>query len=163
MKTKRNFRAPAKLRLLIVLPLITIAMFAVTSCGKTVNPEPLQKISEPPQPAAIEEKTKTEPYSVVEEMPVFPGGDSALLKYIAENTVYPDSAKLKNTQGRVIARFVIDIDGSVKMASIIKGVGPYLDEEALRVVNSLPRFSPGKQAGKEVPVWYMVPISFQLK
>ena len=107
--------------------------------------------------------SKTEPFVVVDEMPLFPGGDVALLKYIAENTVYPDSAKLHNTQGRVIARFVVDIDGSVKMASILKGVGPYLDEEALRVVNSLPRFSPGKQAGKEVPVWYMVPISFQLK
>ncbi len=106
---------------------------------------------------------KSEPYVVVDEMPMFPGGDAALLKYISENTIYPDSAKAQNIEGRVIARFAVSTDGSVSMASILKGVNPDLDNEALRVVGSLPKFKPGKQGGRVVPVWYMVPITFTLK
>jgi bla regulator protein blaR1 len=104
-----------------------------------------------------------EPYTVVEEMPEFPGGDAALLRYIAENTNYPETAKEQNIQGKVIIRFCITPDGGVSLVSVLKGVSPDLDAEALRVVNSLPLFKPGRQGGKQVPVWYMVPISFALK
>ena len=96
-------------------------------------------------------------------MPMFPGGDAALLKYIAENTIYPDSAKAQNIEGRVIVRFAVTTEGTVSMTSILKGVSPDLDNEALRVVKSLPKFKPGKQGGRVVPVWYMVPITFTLK
>jgi bla regulator protein blaR1 len=102
------------------------------------------------------------PFVVVEEMPLFPGGDQALLKYIAENTKYPPSAKTNNIQGRVILRFCVTADGDVNRISIMKGVDPMLDSEAIRVVGTLPQFNPGKQSGKAVPVWYMVPITFAL-
>jgi periplasmic protein TonB len=96
-------------------------------------------------------------------MPMFPGGDAALLNYVAVNTKYPETAKKQNIQGKVIIRFCVNPDGGVSLASVLKGVSPDLDAEALRVVNSLPSFKPGRQAGKPVPVWYMVPISFSLK
>jgi periplasmic protein TonB len=103
------------------------------------------------------------PFVVVEEMPLFPGGDAELLKYIAEHTTYPDIAKENNIQGRVIVRFCVTAKGGVSQVSILKGVDPELDAEAIRVVNTLPAFKPGKQGGKPVPVWYMVPITFTLK
>jgi TonB family protein len=139
-----------------------------SNTGLTPPPPP------PPPPSesnenvkVVEEKLSNEPGDVpfvtVEEMPVFPGGDIALLKYIAENTRYPENAKIQNTQGKVIIRFCVKPDGSVSMARVLKGVSPELDSEAIRVVKSLPSFKPGRQGGKAVPVWYMVPIAFTLK
>lgn len=110
----------------------------------------------------VEEATEV-PFVVVEEMPMFPGGDVELLKYIGENTNYPQAAKEANLQGRVIVRFCVTAKGGVSQASILKGVSPELDEEALRVVSTLPTFKPGEQGGKPVPVWYMVPITFTLR
>jgi len=110
-----------------------------------------------------EEDPEATPFVVVEEMPMFPGGDVELLKYIAEHTQYPEIAKENNIQGRVIVRFCVTSKGGVSQVSILKGVDPELDAEAIRVVNSLPAFKPGKQGGKPVPVWYMVPITFTLK
>ena len=110
-----------------------------------------------------EEEVEAEPFVVVEEMPMFPGGDAALLTYIAENTQYPEVAKENNIQGKVIVRFCVTSKGGVNQVSILKGVDPELDKEAIRVVQTLPTFKPGKQGGKPVPVWYMVPINFTLK
>lgn len=110
-----------------------------------------------------EEDPEAVPFVVVEEMPMFPGGEIELLKYIAANTQYPDVAKENNIQGRVIIRFCVTSKGGVSQVSILKGVDPELDAEAIRVVNTLPTFKPGKQGGKPVPVWYMVPIIFTLK
>jgi len=110
-----------------------------------------------------EEDPEATPFVVVEEMPMFPGGDPELLKYIAEHTTYPEVAKENNIQGRVIVRFCVTSRGGVSQVSILKGVDPELDKEAIRVVNTLPAFKPGKQGGKPVPVWYMVPITFTLK
>ena len=103
------------------------------------------------------------PFIVVEEMPVFPGGEPALLKYINEHAQYPEVAKENNIQGKVIIRFCVTSKGGVSQVSVLKGVDPELDKEAIRVVNTLPAFKPGKQGGKPVPVWYMVPINFALK
>jgi protein TonB len=121
--------------------------------------EVVQEVKEEVQ----EEEAEPEPFVVVEEMPMFPGGDNALLAYIAEHTQYPEVAKENNIQGRVIVRFCVTAKGGVSQVSVLKGVDPELDAEAIRVVNSLPTFQPGKQGGKPVPVWYMVPITFQLK
>lgn len=110
-----------------------------------------------------EEEPEAEPFVVVEEMPMFPGGDPALLQYIAEHTQYPEVAKENNIQGKVIVRFCVTAKGTVDRVSVLKGVDPELDKEAIRVVQALPPFKPGKQGGKPVPVWYMVPINFTLK
>ena len=121
--------------------------------------EVAQEVKVEVQEAAVEEV----PFVVVEEMPMYPGGDAELLKYIAEHTNYPEVAKENNIQGRVIVRFCVTAKGGVSQVSILKGVDAELDAEAIRVVNTLPGFKPGKQGGKPVPVWYMVPITFTLK
>jgi TonB family protein len=113
--------------------------------------------------ASSAKKAEEVPFTVVEEMPMFPGGDAALLQFIANNTSYPEDSKSKNIQGRVIIRFCVTADGGVSQIAVLKGVAPDLDAEAMRVVKSLPEFKPGKQGGKPVPVWYMVPITFTLK
>ncbi|MCJ7448942.1 MAG: TonB family protein [Bacteroidales bacterium] len=102
------------------------------------------------------------PFVVVEEMPLYPGGDAELLNFIKNNTKYPEEAKAEKIEGRVIVRFVISTEGRAEAISVLKGVHPLLDAEAIRVVSLLSGFKPGKQGGKAVNVWYMVPINFNL-
>lgn len=101
-----------------------------------------------------------EPFVVVEQMPMYPGGDGALLQFISDNAKYPEEAKAQNISGRVIIRFCVDTQGNATQISVLRGVHPLLDAEAYRVVNLLKGFEPGRQGGKAVPVWYMVPVSF---
>jgi protein TonB len=132
---------------------------AQTEVKNTEVVEVQQQVKEEVQEAEPEQQ----PFVVVEEMPMFPGGDPALLAYISEHTQYPEIAKENNIQGKVIVRFCVTPKGGVSQVSVLKGVDPELDKEAIRVVNTLPTFKPGKQGGKPVPVWYMVPIAFTLK
>jgi periplasmic protein TonB len=99
----------------------------------------------------------------VEEPPQFPGGESALLRYVAENLKYPEIAAGNGIQGRVFLKFVVNADGSVNRVEVIKGVDPALDAEAKRVIGILPRFSPGKQNGVAVPVYFTIPVLFELR
>ena len=111
-----------------------------------------------------EEKTvKEEVFFIVEEMPEFPEGQLGLRKFIAQTIKYPVAAQENGIQGKVFVNFVVGKDGSVKNAKIFRGVDPSLDKEALRVVNSLPKWKPGKQKGEEVAVSYTVPINFVLQ
>lgn len=103
-----------------------------------------------------------EPYIKVEEDPMFPGGNPALQKYIAENTKYPVEASENNIQGKVIVKFAVWSDGSVKKIEVMRSIHPSLDEEAMRVVSTLPTWKPGKQNGRPVPVWFYVPVNFQM-
>ncbi|HLN20935.1 MAG TPA: TonB family protein [Bacteroidales bacterium] len=102
------------------------------------------------------------PFVVVEQMPMYPGGDQALLEFIARNTRYPETARQNGIEGRVIVRFVVNAQGKVENAVVMKGVDPELDNEAVRVVSMLDNFVPGTQGGKPVSVYYMVPITFSL-
>ena len=102
-------------------------------------------------------------FDVVEEMPQFPGGSSALFEYIANNLKYPRVAEEIGVQGRVIVTFVVGTDGSIKNAKISKSVDPLLDKEALRVVYAMPKWIPGKHNGRTVNVQYSVPITFRLQ
>lgn len=112
------------------------------------------------QSAETQTDKEQEPFVVVEEMPMFPGGDGALLKFISDNVKYPEDAKAQNITGRVIVRFCIDTKGNATQISVLKGVHPLLDAEAYRVISLLKGFEPGRQGGIAVPVWYMVPVSF---
>lgn len=179
MMTKRRSKSMANLKMLVILPITALIMVAFSKSsdqnqGDTSSPVSYsEQISPPPPPpppatSKIPEESaigedETEPFVVVQEMPMFPGGEGELLRFLADNTNYPESAKINGTQGKVIVRFAVDAEGNVTRESILKGVDPELDEEALRVVKTLPRFQPGKQDGKPVPVWYMVPINFTLK
>ena len=101
-------------------------------------------------------------FDVVEEMPQFPGGAAKLLEFLSQNIKYPEDAVKAGTQGRVIATFVVEKDGSISDAHVVKPVSTSLDAEALRVLNAMPAWTPGKQGGQAVRVKYTVPISFRL-
>ncbi|MGM0619783.1 MAG: TonB family protein [Bacteroidota bacterium] len=107
--------------------------------------------------------TDADVFFIVEDMPEFPGGEMALRKYIANNIKYPEAAQDNGIQGKVYVTFVVSKDGSVANAKIARGVDPALDKEALRVVNSLPKWTPGKQREENVNVSYTVPINFALQ
>ena len=109
-----------------------------------------------------QDQAKEEAFDVVEEMPEFPGGPKALMDYLMENVKYPKTAFDADIQGRVIAQFVVDKEGTVKDAHVVKSVDPALDAEALRVINNMPKWRPGRQNGKVVNVKYTIPVSFSL-
>lgn len=102
-------------------------------------------------------------YDVVEQMPAYPGGNQSLMKFLQENVNYPAKAQENNVQGRVVVSFIVEKDGSITNVKVVNSVDPSLDAEALRVVNSMPRWIPGKQNGVPVRVIYNVPISFKLQ
>ncbi len=123
-----------------------------------------QEIAQPappaPKPSAeIENKV----FDVVEQMPSFPGGTSALMSYLNSNVKYPVVAQENGVQGRVVISFVVEKDGSITDVQVVKSVDPSLDREASRVVRSMPRWNPGKQNGQAVRVKYDVPVSFRLQ
>ncbi len=112
----------------------------------------------------VEEKTvKEEIFQSVEQMPQFPGGEAALLQWIASHIKYPTMAMENGVQGRVIVRFVVTRDGSIGEVQVARGKDPDLDKEAVRVVKSLPKFTPGRMNGQPVSVWYTLPINFKLQ
>lgn len=118
-------------------------------------------------PSAIMQKVNTgdddDIFDVVEEMPVFPGGQTGLMEFIAKNLRYPVKAQKEGIQGRVIARFIVEKDGSVSNLAVARrSASSELDAEAIRVLSTMPKWTPGKQRGKEVRVKYTVPIAFRL-
>ena len=114
----------------------------------------------PPEVDADEGKV----FTFVEEMPGFPGGDQKLMEYLQKNIKYPMIAKENGIQGRIYVTFVVDKDGKIKDSKILRGgLGGGLEEEALRVVRSMPDWKPGKQNGRAVQVQYNLPIIFTLK
>ncbi|MBR4138110.1 MAG: energy transducer TonB [Bacteroidales bacterium] len=110
-----------------------------------------------------EEIQEAEVFKVVEEMPEFPGGTAKLLEYIQKNMKYPMMARESDIQGKVYVQFVVEPDGSISNVQVLRGIGGGCDEEAVRVVQSMPKFKPGKQRGAPVRVQYMVPIVFKLQ
>jgi len=142
MKTERITTMPANMKSIF---LIAVAFIAIIAFPSTASGQAGQT-----------------PYVAVDEMPMFPGGDAALMKYISSNLQYPSNAQENNVQGKVIIRFCVTAEGGINQITVLKGVDNDLDKEAMRVVNKLPAFKPGKKEGVAVPVWYMVPITFRL-
>ena len=120
-----------------------------------------EDIAAPEPPTHVVEETKI--FTVVEQMPMYPGGDAALMGYLRDNIKYPTVAAENGVQGRVVVGFVVERDGSITDVNILRGVDPSLDREAMRVVKSMPRWNPGKQNGSAVRVKYQVPVSFRLQ
>ena len=120
-----------------------------------------EDIAAPEPPKHVVEETKI--FTVVEQMPMFPGGDGALMGYLRDNIHYPTVAQENGVQGRVIVSFVVERDGSISDVRVARSVDPSLDREAMRVVKSMPKWTPGKQNGSAVRVKYQVPVSFRLQ
>jgi TonB family protein len=166
MMTKKRSKALANIKLLMVLPVIAALMLFISSCTQSNKTDAGMELAPPPPPPPppVGEVSSDAPFVEVDELPVFKGGEAGLLQYIAENTRYPENAKTKGIQGKVIVRFAVEADGSVDKISILKGVDPELDMEAIRVVQTLSKFEkPGIKDGKAVAVWFMIPINFTLK
>jgi protein TonB len=101
-------------------------------------------------------------FTFVDQMPVYPGGDAALMKFLQQHINYPDKEKNDSIGGRVFIRFVVDVDGSVKDVRVVRSAAPALDNEAVRVVKLLAKFKPGYSEGKPVKVYFNLPIEFRL-
>lgn len=117
----------------------------------------------PPAIVDDEEESTDQIFRIVEEMPVFPGGEQELLRFINKSVKYPVIAQENGIQGRVICTFTVNQDGSVVDAEVVRGIDPSLDKEALRVIGVMPKWQPGKQRGKPVRVRYTLPIVFRLQ
>ena len=110
-----------------------------------------------------EEVEEEQIFQVVEEMPEFPGGMGECMKWLGKNMKYPTISQENGVQGRVIVQFVVNSDGSIVDAQVVRGVDPYLDKEALRVIGLMPKWKPGKQRGKAVRVKFTLPVMFRLQ
>ena len=108
-------------------------------------------------------EVKEEVFRSVEQMPQFPGGEAALMKYLQSHINYPPMAAENNVQGRVVVQFVVDKTGKVGEVKVVRSVDKDLDKEAVRVCKSLPKFTPGRQNGQAVAVWYTLPVTFKLQ
>lgn len=127
----------------------------------TVNQEGSKDIVDVPSEPVVQEEEKI--FTVVEEMPGFPGGEEKLFEYLRKNIKYPPVARENGMQGRVFVTFVVDKDGKVKDVKVLRGVGGGCDEEALRVIRSMPDWKAGRQNGRPVSVQYNLPVNFTLK
>lgn len=120
------------------------------------------QIQAPVEVQQEEENDEVVNFYVIEDKPEFPGGDAAMFQFISKNIKYPEIAKENGVQGKVFIQFVIGKEGKVTDVQVIRGVDPSLDKEAIRVIQSMPPWKPGKQRGKPVRVSFQVPINFKL-
>lgn len=131
---------------LLLMSLMAVFCLSTVSAQKTVVSKKNQKV-----------------FDVVEQMPEFPGGIAAMFEYLMQNVKYPEDAEKQKVEGRVIATFVVETDGSITDVQAVKQVFPSLDAEAIRVLEAMPKWTPGKQNGKSVRVKYTVPVNFKLQ
>lgn len=142
-------------KLILLAATISLGFAASAQNGivRTTNPDRIDD-----QPVREEDKT----FTAVEQMPEFPGGTAALTQFLSANIHYPETARKNNVQGKVIVKFVITRAGKIANAVVMRDIGDGCGAEALRVVNTMPDWKPGKQNGMAVNVYYILPISFRL-
>ena len=137
-------------------------MYSVDPFSFSADKFKLKIIAAEDAPVHVLEKDNDTVFQIVEQMPEFPGGVEALMKYISDNVKYPQEAKDKNISGRVVLGFVIEKDGSVNEVKVLRGIGGGCDDEAVRVIKTMPKWKPGRQKGEPVRVFYQIPINFKL-
>jgi len=145
-----------------IKPEDVVSLMTADQAQEEVTNEEVVEVVQQNKEEVQETEAEPEPFLSVEEMPEPPGGVEALFRYIAANTVYPEIAKENNIQGKVYVRFCVTSTGTIEQVSVTRSVDPGLDAEAIRVVKTFPKFKPGKQSGKPVPVWFNIYINFKL-
>ena len=145
-----------------IKPEDTKQLIAADQAQMRVTDKEVVEVAKQDREEVQEANVEAEPFMTVQEMPEPPGGVKGLMKYIADNTIYPPMARENNIQGKVYVRFCVTANGTIDKVSILKGVDRELDAEAIRIVKTFPPFKPGKQDGMPVPVWFNVFINFQL-
>ena len=166
MLTNKKSTRMSWLKLLALLPIVgmTLALNAETVNDYVYENSQQQPQKQQPQKKKVVKKANTDKvFDVVEEMPRFPGGDEAMMQFIAKNVKYPEEASKKGTEGRVLVQFIVNTDGSVVEPKVVGSAHPELNAEALRVVKLMPKWTPGKQRGQAVRVKFTIPIVFKLK
>lgn len=158
MMNKQTSNPLARFKYLLFVPL-AIALLAMNSTTIRAN---VQKKVVKTTKATKKTSANDKVYEVCEQMPTFPGGDAALMKYLSENVKYPALAIKAQEQGRVVVSFTVEKDGAISDVKVARSVTPSLDAEAVRVVKAMPKWTPGKQDGQLVRVRYNVPVSFKL-
>ncbi len=158
MMNKQTSNPLARFKYLLFVPL-AIALLAMNSTTIRAN---VQKKVVKTTKATKKTSANDKVYEVCEQMPTFPGGDAALMKYLSENVKYPALAIKAQEQGRVVVSFTVEKDGAISDVKVARSVTPSLDAEAVRVVKAMPKWTPGKQGGQLVRVRYNVPVSFKL-
>ena len=171
MKNKQKTNRFAGYKYLLFVPL-AFALVFMNSCKRKpkVQKQEMEgtrvvvKAESAEDTAQIKNAESTEKtFEVVEQMPAFPGGDAALMKYLSENIKYPKAAEKAGEQGRVVVNFIVEKDGAISNVNVVRSVTPTLDAEAVRVIKAMPKWVPGKQDGQFVRVKYNVPVSFKLQ
>jgi len=169
MMTKTQTKKLAQLKFLLVLPVASILIICFAfSANKEVfssdssESSALTETELSSQTTKDAKKDETPIFQVVEKMPLFPGGEKAFQKYLNANIKYPEAARKEGVQGRVYVTFIVEIDGSFTDIRIIRGIGGGCDEEAMRVVSEMPKWTPGTQRGQAVRVQFNLPIRFVL-
>lgn len=173
MMLKEKSNPWARVKYLYVLPLTALAVSAFArpevsavadelSSAKVNDLVASMKTNQLETVSFAVKDTLTPVFEVVERMPQFPGGVAAQVEYFKKNLRYPAEAKKAGTQGRVVVQFFVNKDGSISNVKVLRGVDPALDAEAIRLVNSMPKWKPGMQKGKAVTVKYTVPVLFSL-
>ena len=158
MMNKQTSNPLARFKYLLFVPL-AIALLAMNNTPIRAN---VQKKVVKATKATKKTSANDKVYEVCEQMPTFPGGDAALMKYLSENVKYPALAIKAQEQGRVVVSFTVEKDGAISDVKVARSVTPSLDAEAVRVVKAMPKWTPGKQDGQLVRVRYNVPVSFKL-
>ena len=153
-----------------IILLIPIFIFSLNSSAQKPAATPAKKTTQtvkksttPPVKTSSKPANEEKVYSKVQEMPEFPGGHKGMIDYFETKLKYPALAKEKKLTGSVLVRFIIDTTGMVKKSWVVRGLGLGCDEEALRLINSMPRWTPGKDSGKVVNVYYNLPVKFAIK
>lgn len=145
-----------KYLLILTLCLVPVFVLAQDTSTKTY-PDSIDIKSTP----VFDDKDK--PFTTVEQMPSFPGGEEEMMRFIANNFAYPDSVRELGLQGRLTARFVVERDGSLSNITMIRGIDSNLDCEFVRLIQSMPQWIPGKQDGETVRVYFTLPMSIHFK
>ncbi len=144
--------------------LFAVPVVALMLVGNAQNTFSQQKKVDAVKSTSVSvEEEPSQPFIQVEQMPQYPGGPNALMKYIRENLKYPNDAATQGVEGKVILRFIVSKIGEVKDVTTVRSLSPSSDEEAMRVVREMPKWTPGKQNGQEVDVYYTLPVSFKLR
>lgn len=176
MINKEKSKKILTVKYLLILPIALVMLLINIACSETdkaiLNDEnnTAEAVTEPRvEVAEVKEVTegvsveKMEPFKAVEVMPMYPGGDKELLKYVSANLKYPVTAVQNKTEGLVVVRFVISETGTISDVTVLRSLSDECDTEAVRVVNSMPVWTPGKQDGKDVPVYYTLPVRYKLQ
>ena len=170
MMNKKKSNAAGHIKYaLFVLPAFALLVAGNISCSQDASQtedakeEVVAPVSPEAKEAPADSTAKEEVFMVVEQMPEYPGGMKEMLKFLQENVKYPENAMKNNVQGRVIVQFVIEKDGTPTEFKVARSVDPDLDAEALRVLQTMPKWKPGMQRGEVVRVKFTVPVSFKLQ